>query len=260
MSHESVARSAQAASQDAINSEYSEAVLKAPLGGVYNRVIKRALGLAVALVLLAVLSPLYAIVALLILADSGFPVFYVSLRAGRGGRPFRIIKFRTMVKDADKTGGGITALDDPRITKIGSILRKTKLDELPQLLNIINGTMSFVGPRPELLKYARQYSGADRCILAARPGITDLSSLKYINIEEFVGRYNVDETYENVILKKKNLLRLKYISELSFTTDVKLFFKTAYHVSFRLPVHLFLRANRTLVRGILRARRVRESA
>jgi lipopolysaccharide/colanic/teichoic acid biosynthesis glycosyltransferase len=131
-----------------------------------------------------------------------------------------------MVPNADKIGGGTTAMNDPRITKFGSFLRKTKLDEIPQLLNIIIGNMSFVGPRPELLRYTNAYFGLEKYILFVRPGITDFSSLKFINLDEVVGEINADEMYEKYILQEKNQLRLKYVSEISLLVDTQIFFLT----------------------------------
>ena len=192
----------------------------------YNRYLKRVLGFVLALVLFLVLWPVYLIVALAVVIDDGFPVFYRPLRGGYRNRPFRIIKFRTMVRNADRIGGGTTALNDPRITRVGNFLRKTKLDEIPQIFNILGGTMSFIGPRPELLKYVERYEGDEQLIFSVRPGITDFSSVEFINLDEIVGAANADEMYERHVLKKKNALRIKYAREVSFTTDCKLFFNT----------------------------------
>ena len=136
-----------------------------------------------------------------------------------------------MVKNADQIGGGTTALNDARITRTGNILRKTKLDEIPQLFNVLNGTMSFVGPRPELLRYTSQYQGEERLIFEVRPGITDFSSVEFINLDEIVGADNADEMYEKHVLKRKNELRIKYAKEVSFSTDIRLFLQTVYHVA-----------------------------
>ena len=135
-----------------------------------------------------------------------------------------------MVKNADKIGGGTTALNDNRITKVGHFIRKTKLDEFANLFNILRGEMSFIGPRPELLRYTEQYEGVERYIFEVRPGITDFSSDIFINLDEIVGDQNADEMYETYVLKNKNALRVKYAAEVSFTTDVKLFFKTVFDV------------------------------
>lgn len=165
-----------------------------------------------------------------IVIEDGFPVLYRPQRGGYHDKSFRIFKFRSMIKNADKIGGGTTALHDPRITKVGGFLRKTKLDEIPQLLNIINGTMSFIGPRPELLQYTNQYEGEEKLIFEVRPGITDFSSIEFINLDEIVGQGDVDEMYEKYVLKKKNALRIKYAKEVSLETDVRLFFMTVWRV------------------------------
>ncbi len=117
-------------------------------------------------------------------------------------------------------------MNDPRITRVGKFLRKTKMDELANLFNILRGEMSFVGPRPELLQYTDLYSGVEEYILKVRPGITDFSSCTFINLDEIVGSENADEMYEKYVLKNKNALRVKYAAEVSFKTDVKIFFKT----------------------------------
>lgn len=135
-----------------------------------------------------------------------------------------------MVWNADKIGGGTTALNDSRITRVGNFLRKTKADEFANLLSIIKGNMSFIGPRPELLQYTDNYSGVEKYILEVRPGITDYSSIEFINLDEIVGNENADEYYEKYVLKKKNLLRVKYAATVSFVTDVKLFFTTVFDV------------------------------
>lgn len=193
---------------------------------LYNNFVKRLLGLILAVLLLLILWPIYLIVGVAVVSEDGFPVFYRPLRGGYHNKSFRIFKFRTMVKNADKIGGGTTALNDPRITKVGNFLRKTKLDEIPQLFNIINGSMSFIGPRPELLRYVNQYEGEEKKILEVRPGITDFSSVEFINLDEIVGSGNADEMYEKYVLKRKNELRIKYADEVSFSTDCKLFFHT----------------------------------
>lgn len=197
--------------------------------GVYNCYIKRVIDFVVALFLLILTSPLFLIISLIIIIDTGFPVFYKPLRAGYKNKPFHIYKFRTMVKDADK-GDGTTALNDPRITRSGKILRKLKLDEIPQFINVLNGTMSFIGPRPELLRYTEQYIDEEKLILEVRPGITDFSSIEFINLDEIVGEENPDEMYEKYVLKKKNELRVKYAKEVSAKTDAMLFINTFLQV------------------------------
>ena len=196
----------------------------------YNRIIKPVLGFVLAVLLLLLLWPVYVLIALAIAIESGTPVIYSPLRGGYKQKPFHIYKFRSMVKNAEQIGGGTTALNDPRITKVGNFLRKTKLDEFPQLFNILRGNMSFIGPRPELLRYTDQYEGEENLILEVRTGITDFSSIEFINLDEIVGKGNADEVYEKIVLKKKNQLRIKYAKEVSFSTDVKLFAKTIWRV------------------------------
>lgn len=198
--------------------------------GFYNRFLKRIIGLVLAFILLAILWPVYLLIALAVAIEDGTPVFYRPQRGGYHNKSFRIFKFRSMVKNADKIGGGTTALNDPRITRVGNFLRKTKLDEIPQLFNIINGTMSFIGPRPELLRYTDQYEGEEKLIFEVRPGITDFSSIEFINLDEIVGQGDADEMYEKYVLKKKNALRIRYAKEVSLITDTKLFCLTVWNV------------------------------
>ena len=193
---------------------------------LYNRRVKRVLDLALAVLLFIPALPVYAVISIAILLDDGFPIFYRPLRGGYKGRSFRITKFRTMVKNADQIGGGTTANHDPRITRAGRILRKTKLDETANLINILRGTMSFIGPRPELLQYTDRYEGAEKEILEVRPGITDYSSIQFINLDEIVGAEDADAMYEKLVLKQKNALRIRYAETVSFSTDVRLFFQT----------------------------------
>lgn len=198
--------------------------------GIYNRYIKRILDLFFSVFLFVLLLPLFFIISVAIAADSGFPVFYRAQRGGYKNQPFKIYKFRTMVQNADQIGGGTTALNDARITRVGAFLRKTKLDEIANLINIIRGEMSFIGPRPELLRYTNLYSGNEKYIFEVRPGITDFSSDLFINLDEIVGSENADEMYEKYVLKNKNALRVKYAAEVSFSTDVHIFFKTVIDV------------------------------
>ena len=198
--------------------------------GIYNRFIKRGIGFFVALPFFVIALPIYLIISIAIIAEDGRPVFYRPLRGGYKNKPFRIFKFRTMVKNADKIGGGTTAMHDPRITKVGGFLRKTKLDETANLINIILGTMSFIGPRPELLQYTEKYEEDEKVIMEVRPGVTDYSSVEFINLDEIVGSGNADEMYEKYVLKKKNALRIKYAETVSFGTDCKIFFTTIWKV------------------------------
>lgn len=203
---------------------------KAAYQGIYNIYIKRILDIVISGAILLVIWPLFLLISAAIVIESGFPVFYRARRGGYMNRNFTICKFRSMVKDADKIGGGTTALHDSRITKVGNILRKTKMDELPQLIQVFRGEMSLIGPRPELLQYTQQYTGEEKDILKVRPGITDYSSIEFINLDEIVGGENADEMYEKYVLKKKNQLRVKYAQTVSFGTDMLLFLKTIYLV------------------------------
>lgn len=207
----------------------AEIMTKNGYESLYNRVFKRLFDIILALLFMVVLLPFYLIIAAAVVMDTGFPVFYRPLRGGYKNKPFRILKFRTMIKDADK-GSGTTALNDSRITRVGRFLRKIKLDEIPQIFNILNGSMSFIGPRPELLKYTEQYVGEEKLILEVRPGITDFSSIEFINLDEIVGEENPEEMYEKYVLKKKNELRIRYAKEVSLKTDVYLFCKTVWYV------------------------------
>jgi len=181
---------------------------------------KRAFDLFWSALGLAVLSPVLALVALAVKLEDGGPVFFRQLRIGRRGRPFRIWKFRTMVVDADRQGRAITVGRDPRITRVGHWLRDSKLDEIPQLLNVFSGEMSLVGPRPEVPRYVELYTEAQRAILALRPGITDLASIKYRNESDLLGAAeNPDETYMQILLPDKIRINLAYASEAGLWSD-----------------------------------------
>lgn len=198
--------------------------------GIYNRVIKRVLDFILALLLFVITLPVMIIISAVIVIDTGFPIFYRAERGGYHQKSFRIFKFRTMVQNADRIGGGTTALNDSRITKAGAFLRKTKLDEFANLISILAGNMSFIGPRPELLEYTNRYRGTEKLIYEVRPGITDYSSIEFINLDEIVGGSNADEMYEQHVLPKKNKLRIKYAATVSFGTDLRLFILTVVKV------------------------------
>lgn len=209
-----------------VSDSTSEHHLRSRTESFYNRKAKRALSVALALPLVVVTSPVIVAVSIAVFVDSGLPIFYRAERGGYRGSRFNIIKFRTMVKNADLIGGGTTALNDSRITRVGELLRKTKIDEFPQLVNILRGEMCFVGPRPELPRYVEQYDGLERYILEVRPGITDFSSLRFIALDVVVGEEDADAAYEALVLKEKNALRLRYVAEMSCTTDVRIFAAT----------------------------------
>jgi lipopolysaccharide/colanic/teichoic acid biosynthesis glycosyltransferase len=190
-------------------------------------VIKRAFDLLAAGLGLILLSPLLALVAIWIKIDSEGPVFFRQERLGRGFRPFWIYKFRTMLADAPKRGGPITFGPDPRITRVGRFLRKTKLDELAQLLNVIKGEMSLVGPRPEIPQYVKMFELDYAEILKVRPGMTDLASLKFRDEAEILGRAgNPQEEYVRHVLPAKIKLAKEYIRRASIWSDVRLILKT----------------------------------
>lgn len=176
---------------------------------------------------LLVLSPILIVIALLILLTSSGGVFFKQVRVGRKGKEFRIFKFRTMVKDAESKGMQITVGNDSRVTTIGKFLRKCKLDELPQLINVLLGQMSFVGYRPEVPKYVAMYTDYQRNILRIRPGITDLASIEYRDENEVLEQSDTPEdTYVNDVMQKKLALNIRYMQEMGFWYDLKLIFKT----------------------------------
>ena len=191
----------------------------------YSKVVKRILDLGLALILLVPGLILMIPLAVWVKLDSPGPVIYKAVRGGYHNQPFTIFKFRSMVVGADKTGG-TTAKNDDRVTRAGRVMRKLKLDELPQLFNIIRGDMSFVGPRPELLLYTNQYTKEQQCIMWVRPGITDRSSIVYIAQDEIVGEEDPVGNFERLILPKKNQLRVEYARNQSFPLDAQLFWET----------------------------------
>jgi lipopolysaccharide/colanic/teichoic acid biosynthesis glycosyltransferase len=189
--------------------------------------MKRMFDLTVAVVGLLLLSPLMTIVALLVKADSPGPILFRQERIGKGFRPFYIYKFRTMIQDAPQKGGPITFGDDPRITRVGRLLRKTKIDELPQLINVLKGDMSLVGPRPEVREFVELFRQDYEEILKMRPGITDMASLKYRDEAAILGRSeNPKEEYVTSMLPDKIRLAKEYIRCSSFIFDLRLIFRT----------------------------------
>ncbi len=175
--------------------------------------------------------PLFIGIAILVKIDSFGPVFYRQRRIGKNFSPFFIYKFRSMVQDADKKGLQITAGGDSRVTRVGKILRKTKIDELPQLINVLKGDMSFVGPRPEVEKYVDFYHKEYESILRVRPGITDISSIVFRDEEGVLAAQdNPEEYYKNVLLPKKMELAREYIKKTSFFYDIKLIIETLIRI------------------------------
>lgn len=190
-------------------------------------ILKRIFDIVVSFVGLVILSPLFLILAIAIARDSKGPVFFKQTRVGRNGVPFKIYKFRTMVEDAEARGMQLTVGDDSRITKVGTFLRKTKIDELPQLINVFKGEMSFVGPRPEVPKYVGLYTEDQRQVLMVRPGITDLASIEYRNESELLATAdNPEKVYIEEVMPRKIELNKKYIENISLCGDIRVIFKT----------------------------------
>lgn len=189
--------------------------------------MKRLFDVAISVPALLLLLPFFLIVSIVIRAESKGPVFYRQVRAGRYGRPFRIFKLRTMYTGSDKAGMITIGAHDRRITKTGSFLRKYKLDELPQFINVLKGEMSLVGPRPEVQQYVDLYTREQRQVLEIRPGITDFASLEYANENELLaGVADPERLYREIIMPAKLELNMKYIRESSFRTDLAIIFRT----------------------------------
>lgn len=182
----------------------------------------------VALVGLVVLFLPLLVIAILIKMDSNGPVFFLQWRIGKNGKPFRICKFRTM--DHQSEGDSITTATDPRITRIGHWLRHSKVDCLTELINVLMGQMSLVGPRPDVPGYADQLQGSDRRILQLRPGITGPASIKYRNEEELLAQQADPKAYnDQVIWPDKVKINLNYLENWTFWGDIQLIFKTVFH-------------------------------
>ena len=190
--------------------------------------IKRGFDILVSLVAIALALPLFVFAAVWIKLDSTGPVLYRGVRVGRFGRPFCMLKFRTMVADAEKRGGSSTGDDDPRITRAGRLLRRLKLDELPQLLNVLRGEMSLVGPRPQVPWAVELYTPEQRRLLEVRPGITDYASLRFRNEGEILkGADDPDEAYLRLIAPEKIRLGLYYVDHHNLWVDLKILAATA---------------------------------
>jgi lipopolysaccharide/colanic/teichoic acid biosynthesis glycosyltransferase len=188
---------------------------------VASAVAKRTLDVVTSAIGLVLLSPLLLGVAILVRVTSPGAAFFQQERIGRGGRPFKLLKFRSM--RPSRGGPEVTAGSDNRITPVGRVLRKTKLDELPQLLNVLRGDMSLVGPRPEVERYVRHYTEAQRAVLSVRPGITGVSQLLFRHEEELLaGRDDVEAFYIREVMPQKLDLDLRYIQEQSFLGDIRI--------------------------------------
>ena len=194
--------------------------------------LKRLLDIVFSLFGLALVSPLFLVIAVLIKRESPGKAFYRGERVAKNGKPFKIFKFRTMVLNAEKLGGPSTAGDDPRLLKIGLFLKKYQLDELPQLINVLKGEMSLVGPRPEVKMYVDMMTDEEkRVILSVKPGMTDLASLWNFHESEILkGSKNPEKTYQEKIRPEKIRLQIEYVKNRSFLSDLKIIIKTILKV------------------------------
>ncbi len=197
--------------------------------------LKRFLDFIGSLILLILLSPILIILAILIKIDSKGPVFYRQERVTTNGKIFKIFKFRTMIQDADKRGTLITGKQDSRITRIGNKIRKCRLDELPQLINILKGEMSFVGTRPEVKKYVDMYTDEMKATLLMPAGVTSMASIKFKDEDEIISKQTkkgktIEEAYVNDILPEKMKWNLEYIKKFSIFEDLKICIETVIKV------------------------------
>lgn len=193
-------------------------------------VLKRVFDVIVSTFALIVLSPLLATIALTVKLTSEGPILYAAPRVGMSGKAIKVYKFRTMVMNADKIGGSVTIKNDPRVTPIGRLLRKYKLDELAQLFNVWNGTMSFVGPRPEHPYYVGMYTAEQKEILRVRPGITSPASLRYRNEEELLSGKDTESYYVTTLMPEKLAIDIEYIQTSNLYTDILIILKTLWIV------------------------------
>ena len=194
--------------------------------------MKRLFDILFSFIVLVILFPFFIVIALFIVIDSRGGVFYKQVRVGKGGNDFKLFKFRSMKTNADKGSLLTVGGNDSRITRIGLFIRKYKLDELPQLINVLIGDMSLVGPRPEVRRYVDLYNDLQKQVLTVKPGITDYASIEYSNENEILGKAeNPEQVYINEIMPAKLKLNLKYIADQSFSTDLKILFKTIQKVA-----------------------------
>ncbi|OGV49207.1 MAG: hypothetical protein A2017_05975 [Lentisphaerae bacterium GWF2_44_16] len=198
---------------------------------MYKAFFKRIIDFAAALILLFIFLPFFILIALVIKFDSKGPVFFRQFRGGRGGKYFTMLKFRSMAQNENAEKKGFEPGSLARVTRSGKILRKTKLDELPQLLNVLKGDMSLVGPRPEVKPYIELYPEKWTEILSVRPGITDPASIKFRNEEEILARSgNPEKEYRDTVLPLKLAIYKNYVDSISFSADAKILFLTIFAV------------------------------
>lgn len=194
-------------------------------------IIKRTFDILVAILTLIVLSPILLIISIAVKIDSKGTVLFKQIRITQYGRKFKILKFRTMVTNADKMGTQVTTNNDARVTKVGRILRRFRLDEIPQLLNIIIGDMTFVGTRPEVPKYVEHYTDQMMATLLMPAGVTSEASIAYKDEEKLISNAeDADKTYINEVLKEKMKYNLNNLAKFSFLNDIKILFKTVFAV------------------------------
>ena len=194
-------------------------------------ILKRVFDILVSSVLIVIVSPIMLILAICIKIDSKGPVMFRQRRVTTNGRVFRIFKFRTMVNDAEKKGTQVTTNNDPRVTKVGKLIRGCRLDELPQLFNVFLGDMTFVGTRPEVEKYVAAYTDEMMATLLLPAGITSLASIKYNDEEKLLqAAENTDEVYIKEVLPEKMKYNLEALKNFSFFGDIKLMFQTVFAV------------------------------
>ena len=188
---------------------------------------KRFFDIFLSFISLILLFPIILIISTLVLILDGRPILFKDDRSGLNNRTFKILKFRTMHSGSHKFSP-TTSKNDPRITNLGKFLRRFKLDELPQLINVLKGEMSFVGPRPEMPSYTKKYNVSEQRILSVRPGITDLASLYFYQMNKLIDDSDPEKSYMQNVWSKKNSLRIEYVDNKSLSLDIKIFFKTLF--------------------------------
>lgn len=190
--------------------------------------VRRQIDMIIAMLGLLILSPLWLMIAVCLVIDSPGPLFYPAKRVGKDGKIFHLYKFRSMVVNADRHGPAITAAGDARVTRVGRILRKTKLDELPQLLNVLRGEMSLVGPRPEDPRYVAIYTAEQRQILRVAPGITSAASLAFRHEEQLLAGGDWETVYRTQVLPSKLAIDLEYLAHRTLLSDLFLILRTIF--------------------------------
>jgi lipopolysaccharide/colanic/teichoic acid biosynthesis glycosyltransferase len=206
----------------------TKSTVPAPSVSFYFRRGKRILDITVSTAVLILALPFFLLIAVAVELSSPGPILFRQERVGKGGVGFNILKFRSMRAHAESNGLQITGAGDKRVTRLGSLLRRTKLDELPQFWNVLRGDMSLVGPRPEVPKYVAMYDSEERAVLSIRPGITDPASISYRHEEKLLGRQlDPEQFYVKCLMPQKLAMNLKYLVDISFANDIRLIWRTA---------------------------------